>query len=84
MHECPCFQLVINLKVTFISDVNLQIETVHIPQELLLALISIIGLRVMLRKKKKNLNYSERQEKISLKGKQEGVNGFSELQPHNK
>lgn len=56
--------------------VNLQIETVHIPQELLLALISIIGLRVMLRKKKKNLNYSERQEKISLKGKQEGVNGF--------
>lgn len=56
--------------------VNLQIETVHIPQELLLALISIIGLRVMLRKKKKNLNYSERQEEISLKGKQEGVNGF--------
>lgn len=83
MYEYPCFQLVISLKVTFISNVNLQIETVHVPQELVLALISITGLRVMLRKKKKNLDYSERQGKISLKRKQEGVNGFSELQPHN-
>lgn len=83
MYECPCFQLVISLKVTFISNVNLQIETVHVPQELVLALISITGLRVMLRKKKKNLDYSERQGKISLKRKQEGVNGFFELQPHN-